>query len=997
MGKTYRNNREETAAYQSKAGKSNKGEKIMKNQDAWDQLRSAVQESEKSIVAPVIEEAIIVPPVTEEVKVNPPSNGKVTHKVILKNVPVVTEMAKGLRIRHAIKGGQPFALIQEAEFPVSIGNVWYKAYLEGKVRPVICEIADHEIRKQVLVSAIDEFRNGCVKQYGKPKMLITNHADSSHAIFYLGFREDIVSILKCDPTYKRPVSKATLPTFSNQILALEKSSIDILEFRVVDPKLHHGGVNTNDGAMYLDNIKFSYWEYVSKKDSDAGKKPKLIQLKEAQARVIGPVVKGLCTLNTFMGRAEEFCAANGLELGECYGAIDVDSIKANVDGDKVRYHHGDVMGVNINELKFINMSSKDGVSNCGVQLRCTDIAASTALLEEVRPTHKEPGIYEKALLFKRACAFEAEAFAEVIKSTYSISDSYLKEIKATLFAIPKNAKGEVVPDAPGATYYSPAWESVYNQNCANLLAYYFNHLIKVRTSNTNHYYVAHPSVLLDKLEREYFDKTGVWVNFCIASDDKKFIEQLDEFNYFNLGRAPFVSGASIQEALCLRKDENGQFILDPDRLRKGEGKLYTGGNDVQVSWALLSLCFNGDVDGDIDIEVFSNKAQFPMWRPANMPDIFHMVKLEDDPKIAYLTDDEWLEAQKLDYCTQIQSQLAIGQMDNYTKLLYITRVLTTGQKIMINGTERIGKPIPIEIGDLIGKRREETIQAKKHVLTADHIKDVIADFTRWYAPGGKLPKGDAKPAAYLLLHNALGLFDDGTDETEPINSGLLMKRLIRLVHRINHEEGVHELDCYRSLWRGLEGLSCKKENTDSQYWRNKLYNLWEQRNSLFDHSISATTAAKIVWFAGYLTGTGLQNGSELSDDYALRFSAECDHELKFSGYRYWSAVFMDIADEDTKTLKYAALFKRVEVAINKWLDDMAKEGSSTIDPNKREVYHKLLAIQLGVISFGTGVRQEDKKSYALPGYAFWCINKNVLAWVGEQVHPNNPMFTKYAK
>ena len=120
------------------------------------------------------------------------------------------------------------------------------------------EISDPEVRTEVLTHAIETLKVKTFEKYGESKILIGKKADSSKAIFFLGFKKDVVSILGIDPSYKTPISKVTLPTFSNQILELSNSDIAELKLKVVDPKIHHGGYNTNDGSAYINGIRFYY-------------------------------------------------------------------------------------------------------------------------------------------------------------------------------------------------------------------------------------------------------------------------------------------------------------------------------------------------------------------------------------------------------------------------------------------------------------------------------------------------------------------------------------------------------------------------------------------------------------------------------------------------------------------------------------------------------------------------------------------------------------------
>jgi hypothetical protein len=318
------------------------------------------------------------------------------------------------------------------------------------------------------------------------------------------------------------------------------------------------------------------------------------------------------------------------------------------------------------------------------------------------------------------------------------------------------------------------------------------------------------------------------------------------------------------------------------------------------------------------------------------------------------------------------------------------RHITTGKEIMVQGVKRVGKPIPISIGRTISEMREETIKAKKHDVDVDHIQNVIEDFTRWYAPNGYLPSGNLRPASYQLLHNKLGLAPGGMVGRGGTGT-VLMKRLITLVERV-HNEGIHELDCYKSMFNGLKGIKVYKNNNDSEYWRKALYKLWNEKEKLFNAKINDKTVNKVKTIANIITGDGKLQGNEFGDDLDARFQAELDHEVRFSGYRFWAAEFANIADEDEQNEKYAKLFDRIDEGIEEWLDRMAQE-----DEERRDVYTKLLAIYIGSTSFGVGIRREDGTSYSLPGYAFWTMPKEVLVWIASKVHPDNPYIEKYSK
>lgn len=932
-------------------------------------------------------------PIVEEVKPKKEEKRMRTKmpKIVFQHVPTTVMEVKGVRIAWGKHGEDNISVLRNATFEIPDGNIWAKAVHEGLVTPVIMEINDPEIRTEVLTHAVETLKIKTVERYGEAKILIGKKADSSKALFFLGFKRDIVSILGIDPSYKTPISKVTLPTFSNQILKLVSSDLEEINLRVVDPKIHHGGYNTNDGSCYVDGIRFYYWSYVSEKAMrDYGKKPEFLMLKDAQLRFTTTISKECASLDTFAGKAKEFCEANGLTLGNCHGAIDVECLKGNVIGTKVKYRHGDIISVPVEDFRIINISSPDGSSRCGVQLACCDNTASALLLEEARPLHKEPGIAEKGLIFKEACAGKATALAEIIKATYSFHDSFSQEIKTLLFAIPKDSNRKVVDcESPEADWYAPEFESLHNQLNGRRMAYYFNHLLKVSTSNTNHYFAAHPSVILDRYEENYRLAEGKVVNYAIAPDDKKFIEQLVTFKYAAIGRAPQQYDGSIQEVLYIREDENGDVILDPDRLRNKEGKLITCGGNITVSYGFVT-CLNGDFDGDIATEIFSNVAQFPMWRPDETKDIWSDVEPEEEKEVSYITDiDKYIEEQKRDYKNIIWSQVAIGMFDNYARLLYTMRRITTGKKLKISGKDRVGQPIPTIIGRKISELREDTIKAKKWDIDVAHIQNIMEDLTRWYAPNGQLPKGDKRPASFLLLHNSLGA-------EKGLSGTAMIKRLISLIERINTNNEIHELDCYKSLWKSLKGLKVHKNHSDSQYWRNAIFKLLANYNNLFDGvTITPNTKAKIDWFATYLTGTGELNGvdkdgNSYEDDLVTRFDKEINKEVKFSGYRFWSSLLMSEPDDAKREELYKSLSNRVQQARTAFIEEMAGD-----DNDKRSVISKLLTLAIGNISFGMGINRRTQESYSLPGYTFWSMPMEDLVWIVEQIHPNNPFIEKY--
>jgi hypothetical protein len=952
------------------------------------------------------EKETIVPEVGSVVK----SRDVRADKIVYKHVPVTSGVVKGKRIKWGKRGDKDVAVFKDESFEIPMGNAWYQASLDGLVTPVIMEVSDPEIRTMVLHNAMDQIRDGSKMKFGRIKVLITKKADSSKMVGFYGFRSEIRKIIGVDPSFKIPVSKATLPTFSQEMLELRSSTIDTFRFRVVDPKIHHSGINTVDGVWYIDNVKFFYEEYLSLKDIDGGKKAKQIPLRTAQPRTYGTVAisKSNCVMDTFANNAWVFCEDNGLELGDCHGAIDIEILKANVIGGKVRYHHGDVWELPVREFRICNIDSPDGVSRVGVQLGCCDEEFATKLLEEDRLLHGEPGIASKGKMFKDFCLGKVDAVAEGINATYSQAGSHLLEIKSLLFAIPKDGNKRVVKqDDPNAQWYTPEYESLHNQLNGRRMAYYFNHALKVRTSISNHKFVPHPSMLLDKLEKAWFDRTGAVVNYVIAPDDPKFIEQMDEFTYFNVGRAPQQYQGSIQEALPLRRDRNGDFILNPERIRNREGILVKEGMGLMVSYDLLVTCLNGDYDGDIATEVFSNVAAAPMWRPELRKDLFQTVISEPDAEVKYIeSDEDYVEEQKRDYKNIIWSQVAIGMFDNFARKLYALRRITSGREVLINGTKRIGKPIPIEIGKMISERREDTIKAKKHDIDVEHIKNVIEDFTRWYAPNGKLPKADSLPSSFLLLHNSLGLI--GHEIAEMGKGAALIKRLVNLVHRANHVEGIHELDCYKSMWRSLDGLKVEKNNHDSQYWRDAFYKLWMQKDQLFEGvTFTKTTVGKIEWFAGYLNGTGeLFNDtkvigedeqgreirSNLHHDIVARWEGELQKKVKFSGYRFWAGYLASEPDLEKQNELYSKLFDRIRDAIVGWIEAMSKDK-----PESGDVYMKLLTICLGVEGFGIGFERETQRSYSRPGYSFWLMPTHVLKWVAEKVHTDNPYIQKFGK
>ena len=941
--------------------------------------------SEMTKELPIVEEA--KPKEEKAMKTTRPA----TPKIIFRHVPTQTVKVKGIRILWGQSGEDNISILRNDTFDIPTGNIWADAAIAGTLTPVAMDINDPAIRTDVLQHAMETLRVKTLEKYGESKILIGKKADSSKAIFFLGFLKDITDILGVNPSYKTPISKVTLPTFSNRILEVVSSDIQEIKLRIVDPKIHHGGHNTNDGSCYIDNVRAYYQSYVSTVAKEKfGKKSELLILRDAQLRFTCTISKLCASMDTFAGKAKEFCEANGLTLDGCHGAIDVECLKGNIDGVNVKYRHGDILTVPIEDFRVINISSPEGSSRCGVQLTCSDDTAAALLLDEARPEHKELGLAEKGRIFKEACAGKATALAEIIKATYSFHDSFMQEVKTLLFAIPKDSNRKVVDcNSEEADWYAPEFQSNHHQLNGRRLAYIQGHLYKTKTSNTNHYFAAHPSALLDRYEEEYFAKTGKVVNYAIAPFDQDFKKQADEFFYAAIGRAPQQYQGSIQEVLYLREDVDGNVILNPEMLRNKEGNLMMRGGSITVSYGFVS-CLQGDFDGDIATEIFSNVAQFPMWRPEEKKDIWSKVNPEEEKPVSYITDiEKYIEEQKRDYKNIIWSQVAIGMFDNFARLLYTMRRETKGKSIKINGVSRVGQPIPTIIGKKISDQREDTIKAKKWDIDVAAIQNTCEDFTRWYAPNGQLPKGDKRPASFLLLHNSLGA-------EKFLDSTTMMKRFISLIERINSDNEIHELDCYKTLWKALKGIKVHECHNDSQYWRNAIYKMLSNYSNLFEGiTISPNTKSRIEWFATYLTGTGELNGADkegntYEDDLRTRFEKEMEKEIKFSGYRYWSSRLIEEADDAAREELYKRLFDRVSEAREAFLDQIA-EG----DKDKRSVISKLLTLAVGNISFGVGINRQTQKHYSLPGYTFWNMPMEDLVWIVKQVHPNNPFISKY--
>lgn len=1042
----------EEEAKQFKASKIGTTVPSRKTKDqAEEEIKNLIQKSEEAATSVAMADTNIN---KEEVKM------KLTKKDARKKVDTLVfyqEPAKSFQVEGILVGykynefAQLVSVAKKGMVTVQEGTIWAEAVKKGVLTAVNMNIDDPEVRAIVVCDFIDKVAKQTLETYGKEKIVISKSIDKRRSVLYIGFRDAIENLLGVDASFKTPITKPYAPTFSQQIYAIEDKLYGeyVIRLLVVDPRINHVGINTVDGFCFINGVKVYQHQYISQRVKDKFEyvlSPERLPLLNVQLRCVDTsIIKGCVSLNAFGTEAADFAKNNGLELpANCQGAIDIECFKANVDGDHVKYRHGDVIEIPISDFRIINISSPKGSSSQGKQLTSTDPVAAKLLLEEARPEHKEDGLAEKARTFLAAGRGEAWAVLKVVNGTASFENNILQG-QATFFSIPRDKSGKELDGTVSndeVTWYAPRWNTVHKQMMARMWAYYTNSLIKTKTSSSSCYVGPHPCDLLDKLELKHLEETGEVVNYVIAANDlgkEVLIAEIENFRYMNAGRFPMQYAGALQEVLPLRVDENGEFILNPERIRNKEGRIYTTGcGHVQVSYRFISA-LNGDFDGDPLSLVFSNVAKFPTYRPKEIPDMFSKVEPEAEKKVTYTADTKaYIEALKKDYVKLIFAQGGIGATANFAMLLYVARLFHTGKTVTINGIERVCKPVPVQIGRLIADACQDAIDIKKHAeIDADTIKNIVKDLASKYYPNGKIPKGDAKPASFLLLHNSLGIGDENesNEEAGVIVRGAerMMIRLKNLIARANLPGQISEDDPYYALWTGLKGFTVTCKHGDSKYWKVKIAELWNNLDKTLGAKVSAETKAKVEKFAYYLNGDGstVNRGytfdeykkeeidmakhlhiNKYGDDFTfdpkdievpyykylyVRFAMEMAGEVHFSGYRLWSNFWREEDDEEAKKASFNQLKVKVQNARSAFLADICKDvvDNTDIHAKKMDAISKTLTICLGKNGFGSGISSKNNKAFSLPGYCFWDMPDTDKIWVAEKVHPANPYIKQY--
>lgn len=911
-----------------------------------------------------------------------PDKGKESamKKVVVKHVPTKMVEVEGRRIVPVQRAdGSIGAKFVNAPVPVPNGNAFWPYVEAGLVVPCTMLVYDQVDRIDCISSALD-----MCKKHGE--VLVTNTAHRPDPLLYRMKRDLLVEIIGDDPSKKSPVDKMVKPTFSNTIMPVESATFETLRIVVVDTELKDG-VETGDGLMVLSN-DVEFWEIPYVKEGMPPQKQRPIR--KFQIRTYGKgqhVIKALCIIGA-KEEAREWVEYHGLDLGDCDGAI----MKGNIK-DCLGAKHGDIIEIPISKFYIANiLRENEGSSRIGGQSICLDYEPTAKLMLEARPTHGEPGLVEKAKTLRRGFDFDATAMAEILKYTDTIRDIRSQQIKALWYAIPN-----------GDGWKSPAWKSIYSQLIHGLLAYYRNRFMKTKTSNMTTYFKPHirsrilgRKTNLDALELEVFEKYGEYVNLAIAPSDKKFHQQYDEFKYCSAGRYPIQWYGAIQEVLFLRKDDNGNIIIDPARLRNREGTLIVG--DFEVSYNFMQTIF-GDYDGDGAVFVFSNEAEYKAYRPKGITHLHPVDKVEEE--IPEPMDfDEYVEALKHAYNNQAVSQANIGIMDNFRKLLFRERCKWNGVPKKLNGIVRVCKPIGPEISYIVGEASENAIKLKKWAgVLSDAVGKIKDGLEAKYAPDGRLPKKGAGPFSYRLTHNTFDLEENTGTESQ-------IKELQKLVNAYNLS-GMEHNDIYAPGWKELNGINAKVNEQDSQYWRTKFWEAWQSIYTFLGQKWSEQSLGKIERFGIMITDgddAGKYDGyraisisivdrkdaGQISDEQADNEFTNLFDEIRLKMERF--AAHQSGANMD-EYIKFKEL--KVEALKKEGLKYTAKDAKALIadlggNPKKYEMFYLALGVYLGSISFGASIVKDTGKPYSLPGYCFWLLPEWVLGTLAKKIHPNNP-------
>lgn len=841
-----------------------------------------------------------------------------------------------IQVGWEVKDGKLSVIYRNAAVPVSKNTAYYPYIINKGIKAFHVNCHDQQIRLLIISKIMKDAWNIGIKKHGKPKFAITKDADGHEFNIYVGFREVFNEIVG-DELSLYPMIKPWGPCCTPYRLRNVSSNNRSLHILVIDTK-SVDGYTTHDGELFL-KARISYKKYLSEKAIselvEAGKPTEYFnRIDHAQLRVSG-YGENVVKANGYFDIGETNCFIKyfGFNPDDYDGAIEIGNFKTNPLGLK----HGDIWEVNSKNIHIINYIT-GGASSLGVQLVAAPSTAAKNLLVE-------KGIEFLGGKLKGAFAARAEDVKYVLKQDQEMTmeDAHIMEQQCLSFAIPRDGD-----------WFSPMYKSTYNRLAARLETFYLQSVVKVRVSNYCFYAKSKAGQLLDRIEEAALEK-GKKANAFIAPNNVEFLKELNEHKYCSLYRSPLVSRGNIQTGnfltvknALLTNEEIKAYGLIISSIDSKDGSKYIvckSKTTIMMSEAFWKEAF-GDFDGDISQICLSNTAFFQHSR-TELPEI---KKVKEPPKV--LTNREFLDYLMDYYVQSIQSAMDIGIIDVTCRQIYIERM-------------EAGNPVKHAESQIMGFKREATIQLKKHKggKTAAVAEDesIADEIIKEFGVNGKIQRGSSVPMAHRLLLRTAGIpMYDKEGRFIRTNLNVLCER-IRMFNSINPNPN----DPYSPLWVVMKGSSFNMRESDSEYWRRKLVDLWNRIDEAAGIQFGPKTRSLIRRCADELI-----NGSN-----------------NYYGYRAAARTYAKLEDENRRAKAFSGLTKEIKAKINLFVADIV--GDNEV---KRLALTRALAVYIGTISFG--MVNSEKGVYSKPGYCFWYFDKNVLSWIAEQVHPDNPYIIK---
>ena len=864
---------------------------------------------------------------------------KLTYKELVASEQVLVE--NQTQVYWEIKDGLLYVNYRSAAVPVVVNTAYFPYVASKALRVFRVSCPDPEVKLLIIQKILKDAWNTGMKKYGKPKFGITKDADGSDFNIFVGFREVFNEIIG-DELSLYPMIKPWLPCCTPYRLENISNNNRNLKILVIDTK-EVDGVRTHDGEMML-RAQIKRIKYLSERA-----KAKLIEenkptefidrIDHAQIRTSGVeqnVVKANCYFYKKDGEGDVFMKFYGFEPSDYDGVIEISNFKTN----PLNLKHGDVWTINSKDIHIINFITGGG-SSLGVQLVAAPLTAAKNILIE-------KNIEKIGTIFKGALAGRAEDVKYVLSQDkeMTMEDAYIMEQQCLSFAIPRNGD-----------WYSPMFKSAFNRLTARLETFYEQSVIKVQVSKHCYYSKSKAGRLLDIIEKVALEK-GKKANAFIAPNNSEFLKEVNEHKYCSLYRSPLVSRGNIQTGTFLTTkncgltlDEIKMYGLIVSNVEAKDGSNYvvcSSKTTIMVSEGFWKEAF-GDFDGDIVQVCLSNTAFFP-WSRTELPEI---KKEKEEPKV--LTNREFFDY-LMDYYTQsIQSAMDIGIIDVTCRQIYTERM-------------EAGNPVQHAESQMMGLTREAAIQSKKRkggkTAAVAEDEEVVKELIKKYGVNGKLQRGTAVPMSHRLLVKSAGLpVFDADGKFLRTNTNILYER-IRMFNSIR----INANDPYSPLWTVMKGSSLNMRESDSEYLRRKMVELWNRINDATGIEIGPKTRSLIRRF-----GDELVNGS-----------------TKYYGYRAAAKSYAKITDESKRSKAFGDLAKEIKAKIEVFAADMV--GDNKV---KELALLRALAVYIGTISFG--MSETEKGVYSKPGYCFWYFNKAVLYWIAKEIHPENPYIVEPKK